>query len=84
MLQQMRRNAALVAEEKKRHAGMALEGDGGAGHYDGWASVSSHGVKGYGSRCCHDPCRPPLRDSFTCTGLAGAASTAGAPKDDRP
>ena len=35
MLQQMRRNAALVAEEKKRHARMALEGDGGAWHDDG-------------------------------------------------
>jgi hypothetical protein len=75
----------LVAEEKKRHAGMTLQGDGGAGHDDGRASVTPHGVKRYGSRCCHDALSSAVVGiSPTAPAEPALASTAVAPEDDRP
>src|SRR4051794_10060845 len=64
MLLQQRLDAGFVAEKQESHAGMALEGDGGARHDDGRACVSPHGVKRYGSRCCHDPLSAAV--SVTC------------------
>jgi hypothetical protein len=47
-------DTGFVAEEQEAHAGVTLERDRGARHDHGRTRVSPHGVKRYGSRCCHD------------------------------
>ena len=84
MLLQKRLDAGFVAEKQEPHAGMALEGDGGTRHDDGRACVSPHGVKRYGSRCCHDPLSAAVSVTRRPHRPSRPISTAVVPKDARP